>query len=332
VGENGLLHGTVILKQLVEPWAFSDHTICADSYFASVSAALHLKRIGLRFIGVIKTATRQYPMPYLSRVELHTRGDRYGVVTRFSENGTRLLAFVWMDRDRRYFISSTSSLEAGMTYVRDRWRQLDETPNAEPSRVTLTVLQPKASEIYYNTCGRIDQHNRHRADTLTLEKKFRVHNWDMRVNMTILGMIIVDTWLVYRGCTETVEKQKDFYLSLAEELIDNTYDSSRPSLRNAGANNNNNNNNESPTLDWATGAARCGVYAHLTPTKRFRRDKHGVPTRNRYQSRCSSCKKLKTIHLCSMCLDESPSKSLWVCHTKKGSMCFAKHMTECHGM
>ncbi len=39
VGENGLLHGTVILKQLVELWAFSDCIVCADSYFASVGAA-----------------------------------------------------------------------------------------------------------------------------------------------------------------------------------------------------------------------------------------------------------------------------------------------------
>ncbi len=78
--------------------------------------------------------------------------------------------FVWMDCDRRYFILTISSLEGGMAYVHDRCRQLDETPNAEPSRVTHTVPQPKVSEIYYNTCGRIDQHNHHHADTLMLEK------------------------------------------------------------------------------------------------------------------------------------------------------------------
>ena len=59
--ETRLLHGTQVLKGLVLPWANSDRVVCTDSYFASVGAAEELKRIGLRFIGVIKTATRQYP-------------------------------------------------------------------------------------------------------------------------------------------------------------------------------------------------------------------------------------------------------------------------------
>jgi hypothetical protein len=59
--ENGLLHG---ISVLVELWAFSDHIVCADSYFASVGAALELWCIGLHFIGVVKTATCRFPMHY----------------------------------------------------------------------------------------------------------------------------------------------------------------------------------------------------------------------------------------------------------------------------
>jgi hypothetical protein len=167
--DTGLLHGTSVLKYLVEPWAFSEQIVCADSYFASVGAALELQRIGLCFIGVVKTATHQFPMHYLSRVELQQRGDRYGLVTQSNNGGPRLLAFVWMDPDRRYFIASASSLEPGMPYVRQRWRQVDNAPNAEPTRVFLTVSQPKAAEIYYSCNGKIDQHNCHWADTLSLE-------------------------------------------------------------------------------------------------------------------------------------------------------------------
>jgi hypothetical protein len=60
----GLLHGTVVLKQLLDPWiGQSTRIVCADFYFASVGATLELERLGFRFIGVIKTATKQFPIP-----------------------------------------------------------------------------------------------------------------------------------------------------------------------------------------------------------------------------------------------------------------------------
>jgi hypothetical protein len=47
-------------------------------------------------------------------------------------------------------------------------------------------------------------------------------DWLMRINMSILGMIIVDTWLAFDGCTRTNrdhgrEKQSKFYELLAKE-------------------------------------------------------------------------------------------------------------------
>ena len=55
----GFQHGTDILKYLVLPWANSERGVCADSYFASVSSAEEMMRIGIRFIGVVKTATKK---------------------------------------------------------------------------------------------------------------------------------------------------------------------------------------------------------------------------------------------------------------------------------
>ena len=65
----GMAHGTAILKYLTLPWANSQRGVCADSYFASVSSAEEMLRIGLRFIGVVKTATKKFPMTYLSSIE-----------------------------------------------------------------------------------------------------------------------------------------------------------------------------------------------------------------------------------------------------------------------
>ena len=54
----GLQHGTAILKYIVVPWANSERGVCADSYFASFSSAEEMMRIGIRFVGVVKTAIK----------------------------------------------------------------------------------------------------------------------------------------------------------------------------------------------------------------------------------------------------------------------------------
>jgi hypothetical protein len=37
--KSGILHGTKVLKELIGPWVFSNHMVCADFYFASVGSA-----------------------------------------------------------------------------------------------------------------------------------------------------------------------------------------------------------------------------------------------------------------------------------------------------
>ena len=180
-GPDELPHGTSVLKYLVLPWAQTSRGVCADSYFASVATAQTLMGLGLRFIGVVKSATKKFPMKYLSSLELlEGRGQREGVIMK-SLGVPWIMALVWVDRDRRYFISTASSLKEGKEYSRDRWRQpeQDEDHLAQPNnqdavRQHLTVPQPEVCEIYYDTCGAIDQHNRHRQDTLQIEKKCKL--------------------------------------------------------------------------------------------------------------------------------------------------------------
>jgi DNA-binding LacI/PurR family transcriptional regulator len=71
-----LKYGTVVLDRLARPWyGKGDLTVCADSYTASVEAALHLHARGVRFIGVVKTATSSYSMKLLQSKVLPTRGE-----------------------------------------------------------------------------------------------------------------------------------------------------------------------------------------------------------------------------------------------------------------
>jgi len=47
-------------------------------------------------------------MKWLSEVELAVRGNRKGLVTRAEDGKVVAMAYVWMDRERRYFITNTA--------------------------------------------------------------------------------------------------------------------------------------------------------------------------------------------------------------------------------
>ena len=91
--DNGIFHGTKVFLSLIIPWANSDCIVCEDLYFASVGAAEVLTRIGLRYIGVVKTVTKRFPMKHLSEIELENRGDRGGLILHGDEGKLLLLEF-----------------------------------------------------------------------------------------------------------------------------------------------------------------------------------------------------------------------------------------------
>ena len=94
----GGLHGTRVMKKLVAPWRNSGRGMCADSYFASVSCAIAMRDMGMQFIGVAKTATKQYPQHYLSTVEFTDKVGYKGVLNIEPTTGYTLLVFLWVDR------------------------------------------------------------------------------------------------------------------------------------------------------------------------------------------------------------------------------------------
>jgi hypothetical protein len=217
-------HGTSVLKELVLPWARSNRVVVADVYFASVEAARELFKIGLRFVGVVKTCTRQYPMAALGRVQFGRRGEWKGLIHKGNANMATLpdiLAFTWVDTDRRFFVSTVSSLLPAPPIERTRLQQVNkDDENAPPEKVYLSIQQPQASALYYSACGKIDQHNRTPQDDLGIEKKLGTHDWSKRVNMSIFGMIAVDAYLVYKQCTSSNDSPNSFFHKLAQEMID----------------------------------------------------------------------------------------------------------------
>jgi hypothetical protein len=220
--------GTKDILSLVFPWARSGCVVVADSHFASVQAARELYKIGLRFIGCVKTATRGFPMRHLGGIQLAGCGSQHGMYHKATDPSLPdLMAFTWCDKERRCFISSCSNLRPAPPVERSRMRQVAPVETDEdPEMQHLTIPLPNAANLYYSNCGRIDQHNRKRQDDLKLERKIGTHDWSKRGNFTIEGMIVVDAYLTYIACTQPHLEQREretfdeFIHKLSDELIE----------------------------------------------------------------------------------------------------------------
>jgi Transposase IS4 len=300
--------------------------VVADSYYASVQSARELWKIKLRFIGVLKTATRQYPLHYLQRCILPAgKGDHRALRSTDPETGCQMLAIVWADRERRFFVSTCASSAPGRVIERRRWRQRDLTPNAEPELETIRLPQPEAVQVYYDGCGRIDEHNRHRQDSLNLEKKVQTMHWAHRANHSIFGMCVVDAFDLAVGCQGDKHYGcfRVFCEDLITELIDNDFDKRVLRKRKEDA-------IKQEAAIAKTGVGVLDTSRHLTGPTPTKRRKANRPE-HRLQGSCMVCKK-STTHVCRtcQCFKNGPNdKQYWICN-KAGKECMGKHILEAH--
>ena len=94
-------------------------------------------------------------------------------------------------------------------------------------------------------------------------------------------MNVVDFWLEYQGITRTAENQADLYYYLAEKMIGNTYDrfmmwSVEGRRRTIVDSYDETVDDDNPLFGRINGAPRCGIYLHVTPTKKTRKKSYGT--------------------------------------------------------
>lgn len=184
-------YGAVVLKLLVAQWAGTKRIICADSCFPSIAAAMLLLMMGLRFIGVVKTATRGCPMGALSVIPVEAHGAHTSFTHVNAEGQADTMAVMWV-RQGASLLHCHVLNYSFRGCVREVQMAL---VGARAERVALTFDQPAVAEIHYSGCASIDSLTS-RQDDLKLEHKFVTQNWSMRVNLSLLGICIVDSWML----------------------------------------------------------------------------------------------------------------------------------------
>ena len=112
-------------------------------------------------------------MAKLSEIELARKVLWKGNFALDNKKKLDKFAFVWVERDRRYSISNTSSLKYGMPYEKDRISKVYDSPNADPFRFEFDINQQRVAERYYSRNSRIDERNRTRQDDFQLERKLQ---------------------------------------------------------------------------------------------------------------------------------------------------------------
>ena len=86
--------------EMVRPWFNSGRVVIADPWFASVSTAIHLFTFGMKFIGIVRHSSSQYPKAESTSIVVSERGRYVPVVNRDEQSLCDLDAVVWTDSDR----------------------------------------------------------------------------------------------------------------------------------------------------------------------------------------------------------------------------------------
>ena len=73
--------------------------LIGDSAFSSVKTAVQLRKRGLHFFGVVKTAYSHFPLKFLNKVELNEPGDCATATA--TVEGDPLITHVWLDKKRK---------------------------------------------------------------------------------------------------------------------------------------------------------------------------------------------------------------------------------------
>lgn len=196
--------GSAIVMRMVKPWKNENRLVVADSRFASVELAACLRRWGMHFIGCVKTCTSMFPIQNLrDDWDPQFAGESVGYDAIIG--GTPLIACAWSDfikkkkksgeryvkKIKRTFISTCFSMEDGMPHVKKKTKENEETQYN-------LIKRPKIVGQYYRNSGSVDFHNHMRQGGLQLEKKILTKDFFKRLFLTIVGMIEVDSYIVYK--------------------------------------------------------------------------------------------------------------------------------------
>eukprot|EP00731_Ephydatia_muelleri_P003545 Em0001g3545a len=209
--------GTAQTLRLSEPWHGTGRIIVADSAFSSVTTAIELKKCGLLFTGVVKTASREFPKEYLNDACTYRHEGDHICLTTIIDN-CNLIALGWKDKTIKSFVSTCGTTQPGEPHKKHRYSK-------EGDIITTEIPRPQLVSQYFSASSKIDVHNHLRQGLLNIEDAWGTQTWWHRLAATFVGITVIDAMLAYNYERRVDAKSvEDFANDLALSLIFNKFD------------------------------------------------------------------------------------------------------------
>jgi hypothetical protein len=168
--------GTATTLRMRRPWHGSGRIVIGDSWFASAKTAIQLHKRGLYFLGIIKTAPKNYPIAEARRRCPSERGKCAIATTKI--NDMNLTCVAWRDKKVQPV----------------KKRRTDESGKI----IKKEVPRPKIVEEYFDGAPSIDIHNHIRQSGIALEEIWNTQKWHHRMFASLFGIIETDAYLAFK--------------------------------------------------------------------------------------------------------------------------------------
>ena len=222
-------------KETDEGIAVSRDTFYGDSWFASVKAATLVKQAGHEFVGPVKTSHKNFPKTQLETLMKEWPGGMSFVLEGVTppsapgEPGCQLLAVGYKYNSRKV-LSFVCTKDAGPTTngiaYQAKWTDEYGNVRARP------VERPEVISRYFQYSDVVDSHNHARQALLGLEKKWATQNCWFRLDCTIIGITLTDSWKAFKiGAPTHIKSEKeisvvDFTERVVWDCLNNKFDDS----------------------------------------------------------------------------------------------------------
>ena len=248
--------GCAITLRLTKKYFGSGRVIIGDSAFASVKTLIQLHRVGLYFIGLVKTAHRLFPKQFLNNwfhegqnaTPRARRGRHKVLISSYKlrpegENSHTMAAVGWGDSTCKTLISNVSNTLPGSPADRPRHKLVMRDGEVVTEQEMISIPRPKCVEFMFNYFSIIDVHDHLRQGSLAMERRWRTVTWWHRVFTTMIGVIFTNAYYAYcfeyraanYNDTTNMDTYSKFLERLAKKLIFNIYLQNGCDIRNADA-------------------------------------------------------------------------------------------------
>lgn len=245
---------TACTLRLTKSYHGRPRIVVGDAWFASVATLQALHQKGLYFIGIVKTAHKNYPSAIINAWSndmerpddpLANRGAHKVFTSQYTcnEKSYQMMAVGWKDTVTKNIISNVGNTLGG--YIARRPRHTIVTdPDGIPETIKRYLEVPQPNVVYdmFDAFPTIDIHDHLRQGILKMEASWKTMQWQHRMYATMFGIMFTNAYLAYKYTAITEgEKPKDlrsFLNELAHDLIHcGSPDVNIPRLRNIRGNN-----------------------------------------------------------------------------------------------